>query len=137
VINRTATCLAAPTRCSLMCSLANTHTFLYVRVQGAMVTVKRGKATVFEGKLTSLRRVKDNVEEVRTCPSSFYVLLQQIAGCHRKSGSRCGRLALSGHLNGHLTTENDHRGCKTRRPVLCVTCCFSPGHGGPGVRCWL
>lgn len=34
--------------------------------KGAMVTVKRGKQTVFEGKLTSLRRVKDNVEEVQS-----------------------------------------------------------------------
>jgi translation initiation factor IF-2 len=33
--------------------------------KNAMVTVKRGKATVFEGKLSSLRRVKDLVEEVK------------------------------------------------------------------------
>ena len=33
--------------------------------KGAMVTVMRGKRMVHEGKLASLRRVKDNVNEVR------------------------------------------------------------------------
>jgi len=33
-------------------------------LKGAMVSVKRGKVVVFEGKLSSLRRIKDNVEEV-------------------------------------------------------------------------
>lgn len=32
--------------------------------KGAVVSVKRGKRTVYEGKLTSLRRVKDDVKEV-------------------------------------------------------------------------
>ena len=33
--------------------------------KGATVSVMRGKKVVFEGKMTSLRRVKDNVDEVR------------------------------------------------------------------------
>jgi translation initiation factor IF-2 len=32
--------------------------------KGAMCTVRRGKKVVYEGELTSLRRVKDNVDEV-------------------------------------------------------------------------
>jgi translation initiation factor IF-2 len=33
--------------------------------KGAMVSVMRGKKMVYEGKLVSLRRLKDNVDEVR------------------------------------------------------------------------
>jgi translation initiation factor IF-2 len=32
--------------------------------KGAMVSVMRGKRVVHEGKMTSLRRVKDSVDEV-------------------------------------------------------------------------
>ena len=35
--------------------------------KGAVVIVKRGKRTVYDGPLNSLRRVKDIVNEVRTC----------------------------------------------------------------------
>ena len=44
-----------------------------------MVTVMRGKRMVHEGKLASLRRVKDNVNEVRG-----------VAG-RRKVGYKCGQ----------------------------------------------
>ena len=77
--------------------------------KGSMIEVVRGsgkdKATVFTGKLASLRRIKDTVDEVRGWSRGGGVFLFA-AGW----GVKVGTLASAGKLAGQPAAHEGHRG---------------------------